>query len=265
MRALWRGIIEVGDHSVPVKLYAAVQPHAQISFTMLHSRDKTPLKQVMVNVATGEQVPREFTIKGYPLSKRKIVPVDPKDIEALAPESDREIEVLAIVDPGEIDPRYYVRPYFVGPDTGAAGELAALHEALRQSGKAAVCRWVMRKIRYHGALAPEGDALVLNTLRQPEQVLHRAQSYSGVELDQRELKTAHYLVEALTGSFEPEQYQDEYRQRVEEIIARKAKGLPVPKQARKVAQTKGGDLLELLEDSLKNAKQEKQVKQRKGA
>src|SRR5688572_17316749 len=114
MRALWRGVIELAGESIPVKLYAAVQPHAQISFTMLHKKDLTPLRQVMVNAQTGEPVPKENIIKGYPLSKRRFVPVDPAEIAKLAPEGDREIDVLAMVDPAEIDPRYYVRPYFVG-------------------------------------------------------------------------------------------------------------------------------------------------------
>jgi len=262
MRALWRGIIELAGVEIPVKLYAAVQPHAQVSFTLLHKKDKTPLRQVMVNGATGEPVPREEIIKGYPLSKRRFVPVDPAELEKLVPESSRDIKVLSFVDPAEIDPRYYARPYFVGPDAGGAQELAALHEALAKSGTAMVCRWVMRKIQYHGALATEGSALMLNTLRQPEQVLHRAQSYEGIELDQRELKTARYLVEALTGEFTPDEYKDEYRERVEEIIARKAKGLPVPRQTAKTARTRGGQLLELLEESLKEARGDKPAAKR---
>lgn len=257
MRALWRGVIELGGESIPVKLYAAVQPHAQVSFTLLHKQDLTPLKQVMVNAATGEEVPRELIIKGFPLSKGKVVPVDPATIAALAPEGDRDIEVLSVVDPAEIDPRYYVRPYYVGPDAHGAAPLAALHQALSASGNAIIVRWVMRKVRYHGALAAEGEALVLNTLRQPEQVLHRTQSYEGVQLDQRELKTANYLVEALSGRFTPSEYHDDYRARVEEIIERKAKGLSVPKQAAKQARTKGGQLLELLEESLKSAREER--------
>lgn len=257
MRALWRGVIELAGQEIPVKLYAAVQPHAQVSFTLLHKKDLTPLKQVMVNSATGEPVPKEEIVKGYPLTKRRFVAVDPAELAKLAPEGDRGIEVLAMVDPGQIDPRFYLRPYYVGPDTHAEKQLAALHQALADSGRAAIVRWVMRKVRYHGALAAEGDALVLNTLRQPEQVLHREQSYAGVELDQREIKTANYLVEVLTGEFNPGQYKDEYRERVEELIARKAKGLPVAKAAPKQARTKSGQLLELLEESLKSARQER--------
>jgi DNA end-binding protein Ku len=268
MRALWRGIIELGGESIPVKLYAAVQPHAQVSFTMLHKKDHTPLKQVMVNAATGEEVPKENIIKGFPLSKRRFVPVDPEDIAALAPEGDRDIDVLAAVEVGEIDPRYYVRPYYVGPDTHGEGQLAALHKALADSGKAIIVRWVMRKIRYHGALAAEGESVVLNTLRQPEQVLHRAQSYEGVDLDQREVKTARYLVEALSGEFTPGEYHDEYRAKVEEIIALKAKGKAVPKKAETRVRTKSGQLLELLEESLKSARGERETsakQKRKGA
>jgi DNA end-binding protein Ku len=257
MRALWRGVIEVAGKEFPVKLYAAVQPHAQVSFTLLHSKDLTPLKQVMVNSETGEPVPKEEIVKGYPLSKRRFVAVDPAEIAKLAPEGDRSIEVLALVDQLHIDPRYYVRPYYVGPDTHAEKQVATLHRALSDSGMAAIVRWVMRKVRYHGALAAEGAALVLNTLRQPEQVLHREQSHAGVELDQREIKTADYLVEALSGEFRPEQYRDEYRERVEELIARKARGLPVAQAAPKQARTSSGQLLELLEESLKSAKQER--------
>jgi DNA end-binding protein Ku len=268
MRALWRGVIEFEGVSIPVKLYAAVQPHAQVSFSLLHKRDHTPLKQVMVNSATGEPVPSEMIVKGYPVTKRRFIAVDPKDIDALKPEGDRGIEVRRFVKHDEIDPRFLVRPYYVGPDDGSAKQLATLHAALSKSGMVALTRWVMRRVRYHGVLTPVGDALMLVTLRQAEQVVHRAQSYEGAELDQRELKTARYLVEALTGSFTPEEYHDEYRKRVEEIIARKAKGLPVPKGAPKVAATRGGHLLELLEESLKAAKGQKdepKKRQKRGA
>jgi DNA end-binding protein Ku len=265
MRAIWRGELELGGEEIGVKLYAAVQPHASIGFTLLHRKDKTPLKQVLINSATGEPVPREEIIKGYPVSKRKLIPVEPEALEALTPEGSRSIEVLGAAGLSEIDPRYYVRPYFVGPDTGSAGRLAALHAALEKSGKVIVCRWVMRKVRYHGALSPESGALKLVTLRQPEQVLHREQKYTGVELDQRELKTARFLVEALSGDFNPAEFQDEYRERVQEIIDRKAKGLKVPKQAERAARTRSGHLLELLEESLKAAQDEGQAKGRRAA
>jgi DNA end-binding protein Ku len=253
MRAMWRGVIELEGFSVPVKLYSAVQPHSEISFTLVHAKDLVPLKQVLVNSATGEPVPAEHVTKGYALTKRKYIKVDPERVKALAPEGDRNIEVLRTVERDAIDPRYFVRPYFLGPD-GNNQAYSALAAAFAQSGRLALVRWVMRRSAYSGALFAEDGVLMLMTLREAEQVVHRKQSYSGVELDERELKTARYLVEALTGEFKPEEFRDEYRGRVEQLIASKAAGKKIAKAAPKAARAKGGALLELLEASLKEAR-----------
>jgi DNA end-binding protein Ku len=254
MRALWKGVITFGAVSVPVKLYTAVRSEQAVSFNLLHAKDKTPLKQLMVNSATGKPVDREHIVKGYEISRNRYVPVDEEKLATLAPPEGREIEVLRFVTLPEIDPRFFVRSYYLGPDNDAR-EYATLAAALEQSGRVGICRWVMRRTRYHGALELTGGVLSLTTLREAEQLARPALEAPDVKLDARELKTAKYLVEALTGEFDPAQYADDYEAELRELIARKAKGLKVPRARKTTAkETKSGELLELLEASVKQSK-----------
>jgi DNA end-binding protein Ku len=225
-----------------------VRSEEAVSFNLLHAKDKTPLKQLMVNSATGKPVERENIVKGYEVGRNRYVVVDEEKLATLAPPEGREIEVTRFVTLPEIDPRFFVRTYYLGPD-GDAREYSTLAAALEQSGRVGICRWVMRRTRYSGALELTGGVLSLTTLREAEQLARPAVEPPGVKLDARELKTAKYLVEALSGEFDPVQYADDYERELRELIARKAKGLKVPK-ARKAAAKE----TELLEASVKATK-----------
>ncbi|MBB3063583.1 Ku protein [Microbulbifer rhizosphaerae] len=230
-RAIWKGVIRFGEVKVPVKLYSAVQDRS-VHFRLLHAKDHSPVKQAMVNPETDEIVPYAETRRGYVIEGRtgegSLVMFDQKELDALEPESERDIEVIRFMPPEAIDHRWYDRPYYLGPD-GSESAYFALAEALEHSGREGLARWVMRKKSYVGALRLYSGVPILMSLRHEEQVvpMDALEPPKGKALDARELDMARQLIGMLEAEFEPEEYHDEYRARVLELIEAKRQGKSV--------------------------------------
>jgi DNA end-binding protein Ku len=223
-RAIWKGELKVGTTKVPVKLYSALKEHS-VRFHILDERSKTRVKQHMINPESGEEVATDEIQKGFEVDPGIFVILDNKELESLEPKATREIEVKNFVPPQAIAPEFYDRPYYLGPD-GDQTAYFALAEALRKQEREGVAHWVMRKQPYVGALRAEGDHLLLFTLRSADEVLSAKDlpRPAGRAPDKKELSMAKQLVELLKGEFNPEDYQDEYRQRVMDFVEKKAKG-----------------------------------------
>jgi len=174
------------------------------------------------------------------------------------PEASRAIEVRQFVDPGEIDPRYWDRPYFLGPD-GDAGAVATLAAALREEDLAGICQWVMRKRSYLGALRLVGPTLCLMTMHYATEIVPVASlELPAAKVDARELKVADYLIETLSAEWDPSQYVNEYDDRVRELVAAKARGEKVKVvRPRRPRTTRSNKLLETLEASVAAAKKKR--------
>ena len=170
MRALWKGVIEADNLSVPVKLYTAVRPH-EIHFRMLHDQDGVPVRQVLECPVEGKEVPREHAVKGYEVRKDQYVIVNDEDLEGCGPEASRSISVLHFVDPATVDPIYFEKAQYLGPDEHAERPYATFVEALRRTGKAAVVQYVTRGKQYLAMVRPLGDALCLEQMRYADEVL----------------------------------------------------------------------------------------------
>lgn len=149
-RAIWKGVIRFAEVRVPVKLYSAVEDRS-VHFRLLHADDYTPVRQILVNPHTDEVEPYQKTYRGYPTHEGHWVMLRPEELSALEPEPSRDIEILRFLPPKAIDHRWYLRPYYLGPD-GATDAYFALAAALEREGKEALARWVMRKKEYLGAL-----------------------------------------------------------------------------------------------------------------
>jgi DNA end-binding protein Ku len=223
-RAMWKGVVRFGEVSVPVKLYSAVQDRS-VHFRLLHGKDRSPVKQAMVNPETDEPVPFSDTQRAYRTDEGSLVVLDSTELEALEPEQTRDIEVISFLPPEEIDHRWYSRPYYLGPD-GSEEEYFALIEALKHSGREGLARWVMRKKAYIGALRLHEGYPMLMSLRHDEEVvsLDTLEPPGGTRLDDKELGMAQQLIGMLEAPFEPEQYHDEYRERVMSLIEAKQRG-----------------------------------------
>jgi len=225
-RAMWKGVIRIKGGRIPVKLYSAVKDRG-VHFRLLHEKDSTPVSQQMVNAQTGEVVPYAQTRRALPTGDGELVILEQEEIKALEPPESRDIEVSQFFKAGTIDHRWYNRPYYLGPD-GNAAAYAALVAALSKSGTEGLARWVMRKQSYAGALRLRDDHAVLITLHPAEQVvMARATGDSSRETSKQELAMAKQLVGMLEGDFEPDEYRDAYRERVMELIERKASGKTV--------------------------------------
>lgn len=224
-RAMWKGVVRIGDQAVPVKLYAAVQDRT-VHFRLLHRKDHAPVRQALVNPDTDEVVPYEDARRAWLSAERDVVILRPEELESLAPEADRDIRVLQFLPPAAIDHRWYQRPYYLGPDEGALQAWLALAQALHQSGREGLARWTMRRKEYVGVLRLQAGYPMLVSLRHAGQMVpgDRLEAPKGPKLDARERGMARQLIDMLAADFAPEEYRDEYRARVEELVETKARG-----------------------------------------
>lgn len=258
-RSIWSGSISFGLVNIPVKLYTAVREHT-IHFHMLHDQDKVRLQRKMVCPADGQEVHPEHIVKGYEVAPDQYVVVRQEELENLAPEASRRIEIRGFVNLADIDPVYYSRPYYLAPDENAAKAYRLLLEAMKKAKKVAIAKFVMRGKEYLAALRPLDDSLCLEMMHYGDEV-SETEEVPGlpvkVEIDDRELKVAQQLIDSLQTKFKPDEYHDEYRERVQEMLDRKAKGEEVhvpPPVAEKPGRTV--DLMAALEASLAAAKGE---------
>ncbi len=223
-RAIWKGVLNLGQERVPVRMYSAVED-TTVHFRLLHARDRAPVEQHIVRKDNGREVPKEERRKALPVDRDTAVVLQPEELEELEPPPSRDIHLCRFVSPALLSDQWYDRPYYLGPD-GDAESYFALAEALARKQVMGIARWVMRKKRYLGALALADRYLAVITLRRADQVL----SFSGIEPAkastplESELRLAEQLVSSITADFKPELWQDEYRKRVCALIEAKARG-----------------------------------------
>jgi len=253
-RAIWKGKLVIGRQEVAVKLYSAIQDR-KVHFRLLHAKDLSPIEQRIIRKTDGKEVPKEEQAKAFPLDDGNAVIVRKEELEEVEPPPSRDIDLCRFVPASLLGDQWYDRPYYLGPDEDAAA-YDALVEVLGRSRVVGIGRWVMRKQPYVGALGVFGGHLTITTLRRADQVL----SVAGLDMpaarapEERELKLAEQLVDAVAADFEPEQWQDEYRERVQQLIQSKLRGEKlnvVPLKPRKG----GGSLSEQLRRSLEATRQ----------
>jgi DNA end-binding protein Ku len=222
-RAMWKGTLRAGKIGARVKLYAAVEDR-DVHFHLLSDEDEARVHQKMVNPRTGEPREDRAVKKGYEVEPGTFVVLSPEELEAVEPKASRDVEILAVVPRTAIGPAYHDRPYFLGPD-GDADAYFAIAQALREGERVGIARWVMRGREHHGVLRPEGEHLLLVTLRPHEEVVEAPRvEPAGRAADARELAMAEQLVTALEGEFDPKAFEDEHRKRVLDFVTAKAKG-----------------------------------------
>ena len=178
-RPIWSGTLSFGLLNVPVQLVTAERGGSDISFRMLDSRDRKPIRFERVNAETGEEVPWKDIVKAFEYDKGSYVVLEEGDIRSAAPESHETVEVESFVEATQIDPRYYEKPYLLVPGKKAEKGYVLLRETLRRTGKVGIARVVVRTREYLCTVMPHQDALVLMILRYPQELVdHAALTYS---------------------------------------------------------------------------------------
>jgi len=251
---MWKGTLNFGLVSVPVKLYSAVV-HKDVHFHQLHGRDHARIVQRRFCSAEGEEVDYSEIVKGYELAPGRYVVVEADEVAALEPTFTRTIDIEDFVQMDEIDLIYLDRPYFLVPNRGGARSYRLLLEAMRETGKVGVGRIVLRSREQLVAIRPREDALLMFTMNFGDEIQQPA-SFSEledteVEVGERELEVARRLVDSIAREFDIDNYRDTYREALLDLIDRKANGeqvvLEPPVQQESL---QAPDLMSALEASL---------------
>jgi DNA end-binding protein Ku len=253
-RAIWSGAISFGLVNVPVKLYSATSPKT-VRFHQLSSKTGARIRQKRVDPSTGDEVAFEDIVKGYELTPERYVLIEPEELDALDPKATKTIDIEEFVDLADIDPIYYDHSYYLAPAAGGAKAYRLLLEAMRESGKVAIGRVVIRSRQQLCALRPSGEAMALSTMLFGDEVLSpdrldELDGLSEAEATQRELGMAQQLISSLSSEFDPGKFKDEYRERVLDLIERKAAGEEIAVQPEAEDSTPAPDLMAALEASL---------------
>jgi DNA end-binding protein Ku len=226
-RALWTGAISFGLVNIPVRMYSAIAEH-DLHFHLIHEPDGSRIGYQKICKAEDEPVPDEEIVKAFEFQKGEFVVLTDEDFAAARTEGVKAIEISDFVPYDEIDPIYFERTYYLGPQTGSEKVYALLRKAMEETGLAAIAKYVMRDRQSLGCLRVREGTLTLEQMLFHDEIRPLDDVAPGkVKVPKAELEMATALIERFTGSFEPERYEDTYREALLEVIEAKRKGKTV--------------------------------------
>ena len=260
MRSIWKGTISFGLVNIPIALGVATQ-RSDVKFRTLDAETNQPIRQQMVSAARDDAVvERTETVKGYEVGKGQFVVVTDEELESVAVERRRTIDIVSFIDIEEVDPVYYDRTYYVAPQEAANKPYTLLLQALKETGKAAVGKIVLSSKEHLVLLRPSGDALAIELLFYPEDVRPKdeiEEIVGDTKVSKPELEMAKQLVDSLSRPFDPEEFENEHKRDLMALIEKKLSGeeitvAPEPERREPVP-----DLMAALQASLEQAKGDK--------
>jgi len=251
-RALWKGSITFGLVNIPIELHTAVRdqrPH----FRMLHAKDKSPVRFERVCIRDGHPVAWEDLVKGFEYEKGRFVVMTKEDFRAAAVEKTRTVDIVDFVKAEEIDDRFFETPYYLVPSKGGERAYALLREAIRESGRIGIAKFILRDAQHLAAVEVIQEAIVLTVMRFADELADVSQFDFPSEkaLRKPEVDMAKALVNSLAAEWDPAKYTDQYRENLMRIIQGKLKGKDVTLEApEEPRQAEVVDLMERLRRSL---------------
>jgi DNA end-binding protein Ku len=228
-RSMWKGAIQFGLVTIPIKLYLATESRAGVSFNMLHEKDGSRIQMKVWCPEDEEIIERSETVKGYEYAPGKYVVIDDTDLEKLPLKTVRSIEIEQFVDATESssNTKFVKQAYYVEPDRVGRKAFGLLKEVLAEKNLTAICKIVIRDREVLAALDPFESTMLLSTLYWPDEIRALGEldlPEEEPELKPAELKMASQLIDAMTGEFDPAQYRDEYREALMQVIESKIEG-----------------------------------------
>ncbi len=251
-RANWKGFLRLSLVTCPVALYPATSDTEKVSFNQINRKTGHRIKYAKVDADTGEEVAAEDIMKGYKVDTDTYIEVSKDELDDIALESTRTIEIDEFVPKTDIDNRYLIRPYYLVPD-GKVGHdaFAVIRETIRSMNKVAIGRLVLTNREHIIALEPLDKGLMGTLLRYPYEVRSEKEYFEDIQdvkITKDMLDLARHIVEQKSGSFEPGQFEDRYESALIELINQKRNGLPIAKAAPKSS----GNVINLM-DALKRS------------
>jgi DNA end-binding protein Ku len=268
MRSIWKGTISFGLVNIPIALGVATQ-RSDVKFRTLDAETNQPIRQQMVSAARDDAVvERTETVKGYEVGKGQFVVVSDEELESVAVERRRTIDIVSFIDIEDVDPVYYDRTYYVAPQEAANKPYTLLLQALKETGKAAVGKIVLSSKEHLVLLRPSGEALAIELLFYPEDVRPKdeiEEIVKDTKVSKPELDMAKQLVDSLSRPFDPQEFENEHKRDLMALIEKKLSGeeitvAPEPERREPVP-----DLMAALQASLEQAKGEKRTGKRPAA
>jgi DNA end-binding protein Ku len=253
-RAIWKGNLAIGELVCPVALHAAASTADRVAFHILNRSTGNRVHRVYADAETGKEVAREDQAKGYETDSGRSVVLEPEEIAAAVPESDKTLQVEAFVACGEVDTLFLDRPYFVTPaEESAETAFAVIRDGLSKAKMVAVARTVLFRRLRSVLIRPSGEGLVAHTLEFEHEVRDAGKAFRGVaapEVDVEMIDLAEHIIKTKRGKFDPSKFEDRYDDALAELVKAKAAGKPLPKPKAPEA-TEPGDLLQALRESTK--------------
>jgi DNA end-binding protein Ku len=246
------GTISFGLVSIPIKMYTAISP-AGVSFNMLHAKCGSRLRQQMFCPTDNVVVDRNDTVRGYEFAKDQYVRVNDQELKALEGETSKIIDIAEFVPLEKVDPIYFERTYYLGPDKGGEKAYRLLADAMAKSGRVALAKFVMRGKESLVLIRSANDGLMMHTMYFADEVRDFGEVDKGqsAKIKGGEMELAQQLIDGLTNDeFKPTQYEDEYRQRVLDLLQKKVEGQEVTVAAPAAPRAQVIDLMEALKESL---------------
>ena len=252
MRAIWKGSISFGLVYIPIAVYPATREE-KLSFRQLRATDLSPIRYKKVAEADQKEVTADQIVKGFEYERGRYVVLKEEDFAKVRIESTHSIDITDFVDLGQVDPKFFYKPYFLEPQKGGEKAYALLHKALAGTGKIGIAKVVISNREYLASVKPDGLFLVLDLMHFSSEILapEELNNGSATAITDKELKMAQSLVESMSTPWEPEKYRDEYRNAVMEMIEQKAQHKEVAKKpAPAMRTTNVVDLVKVLQESL---------------
>ena len=252
--ALWSGSINFGLVTIPVKLFSAVRGGSDVSFHLLHKKDKGRINNVRTCSECGRKVAWDDIGRGYEYEKGQYVMMNEEDFKQAAPEATQSVDIVQFVDQKEINPMLYDTPYYLEPDKKGRHAYALLREALKKSGKVGVAQVVIRTREHLAALRPVGDALVLETMHYADEIAPADQFElppAKEKTPATEMKAAMMLIDTMSEKFDAASFHDTYKDKLVTLIQARARGKALPKTKAKVQPpTNVVNIMDVLQRSL---------------
>ena len=251
MHTMWKGSISFGLVNIPVKMFAATEDK-DIRFRNIHKECHTPIKYEQVCPSCNKKITPDDIVRGYEYEPGRFVIIEDSDLDAIRPDVTKSIEIVDFVLLKDIDPIYYTKSYYLSPQDTGGKAYNLLREAMNKTGRIAVARIVIRDKESLAVVRVYKNLLVMETIYYPDEVRDTKQLPGIAEnanVNEAELNMATQLIDSLTHEFEPEKYQNEYRNKLMELIGKKAEGDEIVAMP-DVQKTNVIDLMQALQASL---------------
>lgn len=262
-RAQWKGFLKVGGVSCGVALHTAASTSDRITFSTINTATGNRVNRVFVDSETGEPVSKEDQLKGFELENGRYVLIDPEEIAATVPDSDKTLDIDAFITCDSIDDVYFDKPYYLTPSDETSGDaFALLRDGMKADKVVAIARTVLFRRMRTVLIRPHGKGLIATTLQYDYEVRSAKKAFASVpkiKIEGEMLELAKHIISTKIGEFDPATFDDRYEEALADLVKAKIEGKALPKR-KKIEVSKPGDLLAALRESagMKKASDRKQ-------